>query len=1831
MADDAKSSNKPSPPRPAKSRSVAPPASAKPPTVTPPAPPVEPKSSPNNAVPVTKPPPPPRRSAAPEVSPPVARSLRPSARSNPSGPPIPPVRAASLRPPSRPPGAAAPPEGVAIQDDDIEAVTEQPSQPRSVRPPRPPRPPQPSLSPLSMPPGAIEISPPIQVKDRTTDITTLRVSGPTPIVEPPTQVPAEPRARATEDLLQALRSELAQQPKGLRAGRLHYEVARLLESPIADFKAAADSYLRAHALLSEHLPSIRGARRTLIAIGRAQDAVPLFDVEIKLTAEPEHKAQLLYDKACLLEDVLGQRKEAREALEQSAELGKGDPTRIKGTERAEALARAWDGLARALEREANAIQSDGKHRAALIAARARLFETHRNDAATAVELYQRALESDPQTMSALHALKRLHFGHQRWRDLIDVLEREAELAGDPGVRALAYYRVGRLWLTRLGSVEEALTAFERAARESSADPMILEELSRAYELARRFAEQVQVLEQLAGSVQSISDRLALFLRIGELYETRLGDEEQAILWYERARDVDRCYVPALQALSKLYTQREDFARLVAVHLGEAEGSQDGARRAAAHARIAEIYETRLSDAALALQHHGRALAVVPGYAASFKASVRLLSQARRYVELVELYERAVDQASDVEGKVTYLYKIGRLYEDAVGSPAQALVAYRRILEVAPQELSAIHSLQRAAELAGLHRELVEALELEAASAVGRRKLELLHRAGEVAEVELQDEALAVSLFKRLVELDKTYGPAYASLGRLFYRAGRWEELLETYKSELRLLGKGPTLSALQFKMGQLYEERLGRDDEALASFRRAVEADPSHRAAARSLERKLEQKNMWDELVRMLEAEARTLEDPKLRARASLRIGEVYENRLRSNEKGLDAYEQALSVDPELVPARDGRIRLLTEAHDYKKLVEELEREVATQRDTRLVLAALLRAGEVYRDDLGDPARAQQAFEAVLERDPAHVEALLALEPLYADRGAWEALATVYATESRVLSDPGARVGALRELARLQSSGKVESKDRGRIAYGSILQLLPADTGALFALERMALLEKNAELLAHVDAKLAAVLTDPVSIATHETRLGELMEAAGDPQAVEVFRAALARDAEAIGAARGMSRIAERVGDPELLGEAAEREARVSLDVTRAATGLVQAGARLWSTGSLERAVQAFSRALEVDPEHEVAAQRLREALLGRGDPERLVSLLTRAAGAAKKPARVAALWASIAELHAEQRKDLAAALAALQRAHTLLPGHAPTLMRMAALFEGDGQWQEAAERLKLALAVKPDAESAAEAHFRLANIYDEHLSDPSRALAHVESVLSHDANHRGALERLVVIRSRKGQLDQAADLAQRLVRVSPELKARVSALVLLGRVERKRGQLEAAAHAYEQAVAAVGTEGHAAREFRELVTFPRGGDGPTLSRYLAALLRFIESSPNAASAAYAEAARTLAEDLNQPENAISLIERGVGLHPGDAELRSQLADVLLRVGQNQRALAELERVVQIDVTRQTTWRQIAETLQRLQRVGDGSIGIAPLVALGFATEAENARLAARAPRVGGWQAGAIGENELTAISPLPSDDPAARLVATLGDIPAKIFPPELERWGVGSRDRLNARSGQPLRVLADRLAATFGLAEFDLYVHRAHSGLVELELTDPVSLLVPAHVLGLSEAEQTFLLARGLVQAARGLAALERLTPQNLAALLAAAARLVQPGFSSSGLDEELVSSLSRKFNRALPWIGRGPIEEAAQAYAQDPPKQFDAWLLNHEVTAARVAALLSDDLPACVRTIRRFEGDLSGAQGASLARSTELIYDLSRFWVSDAAYVLRRRVGLL
>src|SRR5439155_5727694 len=130
-----------------------------------------------------------------------------------------------------------------------------------------------------------------------------------------------------------------------------------------------------------------------------------------------------------------------------------------------------------------------------------------------------------------------------------------------------------------------------------------------------------------------------------------------------------------------------------------------------------------------------------------------------------------------------------------------------------------------------------------------------------------------------------------------------------------------------------------------------------------------------------------------------------------------------------------------------------------------LSILARLRAAEIYRDHLADPQRAIAAYEAVLELDPSHLGALIALEPLYAELGQADKLTQCLMGQARIVENGFARAAVLRELARLEEVRMAAVPGDIAERYLTIVRVAPGDTSALSALERVAIAHKSWGLL----------------------------------------------------------------------------------------------------------------------------------------------------------------------------------------------------------------------------------------------------------------------------------------------------------------------------------------------------------------------------------------------------------------------------------------------------------------------------------------------------------------------------------------------------------------------------------------------------------------------------------------------------------------------------------------------------------------------------------------------------------------------------------------------
>jgi tetratricopeptide (TPR) repeat protein len=1705
-------------------------------------------------------------------------------------------------------------------------------------PKRPARPPLPPPPPRAAAKKAAPVVPPLPVPD-TRQKPAARLPRPSapPLPAPspePAVEPAEPPSGPHAEIVEVCEAELRRAPDDARAAQLHHEIGRAYEVLAHAPLKALKHYQRALERCPDHVPALRAARRLLLTGNDAAGAVRSLDREIALEKDARQRAYLLVTKGRILEDTLDQADAARRCFTQAAELDPGNATVLEALLQAERRARAWPLVSATLEKLAAATSRDPHHRASLLAQRARLHETHLDDPRTAVELYELALRLDDGVGGALQALKRILHEQGRWQELVAVLEREAASSQDVDVQTAALYRVGRIWGEQLGDREHAIEAVAEAARISPSDPLVLEELARLHAAADRPADLVAVLERLVETIDVPVRRLGVLHRIAELHAERLGAPAAAIARYEAALAIDATYVPALRALSALYAAAGDWDALVRMQLAEAEATSDTPRRAAALSRVGELLEGRLGRPDEAIEHHARALGLQPGHEVSFRALARLYAAGGRHRELVDLYERAAERATEADVAVAYLLKVGTLHEDALGEPGHAVATYRRVLAREPGHLGALHAMQRAAAAAGDDAACLEALEREVeACRDPARMVELLHQAGQLLDERLGRADAALIRYRRVLELDPRHRAVLASLGRLFHRLGRWSDLYAVYGQELELEKDAEARVRLLLRMAELADKQIGDPERALDCWRRALELDPEHGPALHALQRRLRERGDWVEYATVLEQELSRLRTSKARAEVAFSLGETLELRLARLDEAVEAYRRSVAEVPHYRPALDGLARVRTKQKAWAELVELLRDEAGGMREPWLAVEALLRGGEILSERLGQDRAAVGPYEAIRQSLPKQLDALLSLEPLYRKLGDWPALVDVQRARAEACNDPGARVAALVDVARLIAARKLADDGARREAYAAALEHVPTHRIALDELERIALDEHDSDLLADVDLRRVAFEQDPAALADHQARLGLALEATRPDRAIEAFRAALSAHPGSLTAIRGLGRLGRASGDAALRREALHAEAAWTAQPERAAELLIES-ARVAATGLRDGGAASadLEEALARCPEDPIAADDLQSLLLQLGEIERLLGALGRAAQACTRPARRAELWRMVASLHADRLDDLQAGIVALERVVRDDADDAATRVQLARLYARNGQWREAAAALSRAVELGPEREVLVPALLELARIEIERLDARAAAIGHLESLLRLDAGHREGLELLLEVHARAGDLKAAGEIGRRFVRAAQGADERARALLAIGRVQLRAGEKEAAAGSLREAVAVSGPVGPAADEYRRLL----GTDEPW-ERYAESLVvhrRQVEAGAVEDPqpwATFLELGKVTWDHLGDPQAAARVFRDGIercGEVPG---LYVELAERLRAAGQGAEAIDLLQTLIAREPGQGEGWRALARAFEGLSRPGDASFALGPLVVLGEATDVERRRSEQRKLRPGLAREGAFAPEELRTISAGPGiESHVEALLAALAEAAAKLHPTDFEGYGVTARDRLPERAEDPIRALCDRMLPVFGLERVDVLVHPRRLADVVIEPTVPASLMVPAAIRELPEAQQVFMLARALALVTRGIHIVGKLGWERTAQLVVAATRLVSPGYARGKYDDAATEELGKRIAKASSRRARKLVDEAAQGVGAAPRLDLQEIAEAFLLTANRAGALLAGDLPAVCEVLRRTEPALADRRGRALVDGSGVVADLFRFWVCEPAIDFRRRAGL-
>ncbi len=888
-----------------------------------------------------------------------------------------------------------------------------------------------------------------------------------------------------EDRVRALErcAELEASPS--RAAALLAAAAAVAEERLERPALAADLALRAFERAPEDATVRREARRAAEREARLEALARVLSAESSAAGASPREAALAACELARCLARLGQDEAAREALGRARLLG-GEDTVVLDTLSALHEQRGeWEAAAEALRARAAAHAGSAPGEVIdLVAGNLRLAEICEDRlgrAAEAVAGYEAVLALDPSHRGALAALGRLHARAGDWPRLLATFLAERDAAQDARERAHRVFKAAEVLEERLDRATEAVELYRQALALDPALHAARQALERRYDLDGRHVDLAALLEDDLARTDDAEERIALLLRLARLQDDRLGDVAAAATACERVLEASPGHVLALRTLSSLYDRAGRFAELVALSERLLAVTRDPRAAVSLLQRTAEVQEEHLGDPLAAAATQERILRLDPAHRPALRALGRIYAGAGRWRELVALWRTDAEAAPSPESAAALLVRGAEILEQRLGDATESMAAYREVLTLSPAHVGALGALARLHRARGEWESLVEVLRAKAAArGAPERRAALLAEVAELWEEHLGDPALAAEVHHEALHEVPAFGPSLRALERLLATAGRHAELAGLLTAEAARTRPGAR-AALLVRAARLRAERLGDAPAALDACRAALEDVPGDAAAL-------------------------------------LLAGE-----LGAAPPSAAASPTAPAEDD--LPAWHARRCDLVRTGAWAEARTAWLEEASMLRDPPAAAEALLAAGQIAREHLGDEVAAASDWQRALHRcprDPAlveRVEELLRSGPPSLAR--FDALTA----RARMGTDPTAAERWL-EAARL-AEDQLSDPERALAAAHAAVLAQPSLAPALRVRARLlAAANRGAEAAQDLAAALAQGGA-PEDLRETHLSLAALHEGPlGDPaRAVSHLHAALALAADHPSALAALARI----------------------------------------------------------------------------------------------------------------------------------------------------------------------------------------------------------------------------------------------------------------------------------------------------------------------------------------------------------------------------------------------------------------------------------------------------------------------------------------------------------------------------------------------------------------------------------------------------------------------------------------------------------------------------------------------------------------------------------
>lgn len=1007
---------------------------------------------------------------------------------------------------------------------------------------------------------------------------------------------------------------------------------------------------------------------------------------------------------------------------------------------------SWDDLNGVYERELENAPGDVVQ-AEIRAKIAHLASDRLGDLSRAIEQWKLVLDLRGEDPEALGALSDLYERQQAWRDLVDVLERQFDIAGTDEERVNILTRRARVFSDKLANDELALEVWNRVLDIDYANLAALRAMAAIRRRQNDAHELAQALHQTVDRASSMLDPEELkevFRELGRVYQDQLGQPLDAADAWRRLLEVGPDF-EAMDALEAIYRAEERWVDVIDVKMQRAQALEEPAQRIEELLGAAAMWDTQVGEPDSATPAFQKVLEIDRAHDRAFLELEKLHIAKERWESLIELYLARLETRSDVHERTELLRKIARVFEEKLDDKNQALDALINALAEDFHDRETAKYLDRMAQATGRWGEVIQLANnwLQEQTEPHQKIRLCLHLAKWYGD-DLGHPEYAQPYYAQIVQLDPNNVGALRQMGQLYRKSANWQQLGKTLMRALDVAVEDIDRKEILTELGELLDVHMGQTDQAIVYFQRAIEVDGHFLPTLENLERIYGARGQNRDLVDILTRKAHALTTPEDVATTKLKIGSLYETSLGDPRRAADVYRDVVEAEPSNLQAIRGLARTYEALEQWPELVRVLESELDVVTTERERMDVLLHLARLQEEQFVKADIAAQRLEQVLEIDPNQEQAYVALERNYRKLRQWHELISAYERHVSATLERKTKVELYGAMAQVFAD-EIEDNDRAIDAYRNIIDLDDTNVPALEALAK--LFERVGDAAQSIDymTRVAELTQDTRQRVEAYFRIGRALdEKLGDRVAAqERYETALDLEPSHLPSLAALRQIAMDNADYDKAARYLDQEQSYTPAPRQRAKLLVELGrVREDMLGDHESAVLAWEAAVEADPENEDAALPLANEFITRENwaaAEPLLDLLVRKAGKRERGEQHD-LNNKLGLVASKLSKD-DKALKAYTAAHQLDLTDQSTIRGLAEVSFRLSDWAGALTNFQKVLTSlgEDETEARADVYYKLGCIKREQ-GQPKQAINNFEKALGVDTAHRATLDAMITL-----------------------------------------------------------------------------------------------------------------------------------------------------------------------------------------------------------------------------------------------------------------------------------------------------------------------------------------------------------------------------------------------------------------------------------------------------------------------------------------------------------